>query len=348
MGERPKMAEELLNLRLDSNINEDGSSWQRPEKEEITLKIDLSLYHKPGAPVSSLKLVEEPRLARRRCKFSRAPEMPALVKMLTENHRELICHPVTETFLQLKWQKLRHFFYLSLVYQCIFSMIVAVLLLVTVREAKSWKYPREFRTAVKWTLVSLAIPIVAKLLFDIYRLGPKTFLVKDWGQVFWSCPRRANKSFPTFYYPKLSKRSLARLLQIVLVISTMGSGSLENSLRTHEHYHLLAWTVVISWMVSLSLARDCPRLGIYILTLDRVVRDVLRFVLASLPIYLGFGFAFYALFGRVGGNKVFNDPLNSFFSVMAMAFGYFHFAHNKDEIYHRELMDGFPGRLSFF
>ena len=137
----PQLGEELLNLRLESNHDEDyPAAKERDKDQNIELKIDLSLFRKPGTPLlasSPLKSVEEPQGSKCK-KLSREPEMVSLMHMLTEDHRELIRHPVSETFLHLKWQRLRCFFYLGLAYQFLFSMVVTVLSVVSVKEAKHW------------------------------------------------------------------------------------------------------------------------------------------------------------------------------------------------------------------
>ena len=353
----PKLAQEMLDLRLESQIEPGdcfpGRNESLSDRERTSLKIDLSLFYKPPRPAPEVTAIlpqrpfDEECCLRQSSKFSREPETLALIHLLTEDQRELMHHPVTEAFSRMKWRKLQGYFYFGLFYQCLFSVAVTVLSVVTVKEAKSWKYPREIRTVVKWTTVGLLVPILIKVMFDLLlRQGLARFFVKEWRYFTWdlrSCKSR--KSNPiTVCYPILSKGALARVLQIILLIGSVTYGSLDNSLKEKEHYHILAWAVVTSWMVTLSLMKECPHAGIYVLTLGRVVMDVIKFVLATLPIYLGFGFAFHALFGRLAGQKIFNNPWNSYFSVLAMAFGYFHFAHNRDEVYHRELMDSYPGK----
>ena len=54
--------------------------------------------------------------------------------MLSEGRRDLLAHPVAETFLHLKWQRMRAWVYFGIVYRLVMAMMTTAMLVVGLRH----------------------------------------------------------------------------------------------------------------------------------------------------------------------------------------------------------------------
>ena len=293
-----KIASDSLDIRL--NLEEN------PEEKESSssLNIDLTPFHRP--PQGS----------------NFQAECGPLKVMLEQGHRELIRHPVTETFIRVKWQKLRKFFLFGLVYNLLLAVAISVSTVAS-NNQRSFKqearittissignknqwFSEDFRIISGWVVVALLIPFALKIALDIAVQRGKFFA----------------KGFHSFTFNIGKKRtvkiawppSFRACLVIVMLATTLAHVFLDE--KSSHRNHFTCWSVLTAWINVLVTVRDCPCLGIHVFALNVVLKDVLKFILATFSLFLGFSFAFYSLLQL-------SNPISAVFSTISMTYGRF-------------------------
>ena len=96
-----------------------------------------------------------------------------------------------------------------------------------------------------------------------------------------------------------------------------------------ESRQLGAATVVLAWLHLTNILGRSPGLGIYVLMVQRVARDVVTFLLIYSLTLVAFSFGFHLLLE----SPAYRTPLSSFFATLAMMYGELDFAANfSDEV----------------
>ena len=93
VAKNPELASEILNSKLNN--------------ENSVLQLDLSPFYKiPKSPPE--------------------PETLSTIRMIERDRDDLIRNPLTESFVHLKWKKVRNFFYVSLIYRILYAVCMTV------------------------------------------------------------------------------------------------------------------------------------------------------------------------------------------------------------------------------
>ena len=214
----PKLAEELLHEGIESNSPED------------CVKIDSSTY---------LALdfgLFDTRKAR--------PNSSTIQCMLQEGHRDLIKHPLSESFLHLKWQKLCWAFYAALTYRLILAFVVTLSSLAEVsRHPLLVQWAPVTRPGLTWLLVAVYIPTLLQLIFDLCYQKLAFFSV-SWVRL--QCLALPLPSLSSLVQIGL----LATILSfVILIITTQNQAVVALT-------HCSAWCVLLAWTFFLLKVRE--------------------------------------------------------------------------------------------
>lgn len=247
----PKLAEEILNQKVTSTpYNEDFSH----------VAFDFGLLKSRNSD----------------------PETQPLLKMLDEGQRDLIKHPLSESFIILKWQKLNWLFYAAFCYAFILAFVITLSALAEVsRHPLFVKWAPVTRPGLIYLLIATYIPAFIQLAFETCYQRSAFF---NWVQTRPTCP-------------PIPIPSLAWSVQCGLLASVSAFVTL---ILTQNPYpealiHTAVWSVFWSWILLLLKIYRCPCLGIYVYILKVVLQDVLAFFLAMLALILGFAFSLHLL-----------------------------------------------------
>ena len=162
----PKVAEELLNLHLDishDNLSTEHSEQSISSTNEAMLTIDMSPFRKSQNSQS-------------------CHESASTHKMLEEGYRDLIKHPVTESFVHAKWQKLNWLFYLNLLIRVLFALATTVSVALSFDKTLSATnhLPQTRRQSIiLWVMFSLYLPMFFMMIFNVFRKR-SSYLVSSW------------------------------------------------------------------------------------------------------------------------------------------------------------------------
>ena len=284
----PKIADDFLNIRLESNHDSIGGLLA--DEDDIVLSIDLSPFHKPTSTSTS------------NChdNLSLVGETASVRAMFREGHRDLIKHPVTEAFVHLKWQQLKGYFYCGFIYTLVLALVASISVKLDIDGRHSL-----LTTIFRWAVLGLQIPFMIKMFLDAARLRSELF-VYDWEEV--SLCRRRN----WIPIPSISFAIKILFVTTAFLHALLASGSL---LQRHASF----WMLLLSWLNLLAATYKCPSQGVYVHILMVVLKDVSRFIFATLAILVGFLLTFHTLLSK----GQFHTVLASFFNILSMSFGNF-------------------------
>ncbi|XP_054270093.1 serine/threonine-protein phosphatase 6 regulatory ankyrin repeat subunit B-like [Macrosteles quadrilineatus] len=222
---------------------------------------------------------------------------------------KLLLHPLVETFLYLKWKKLRVFFFLMMALYLVYTVSLTTMAMSYYVLKSQSTFINTCVSGCRFTLcISLALITLQELL-QVTRM--QRYYLKDlesW--VKWS-------SF---------------LLSMLVLVGHQPADWLR---------HVSAVAVLLSWLELLFLLSRWPSsLGFYILMFFTVAKNVMRVMATFFFVILGFMFAFMIHFKATGQ---FTDWWRSFAKVMVMAIE-FEYENMFDKV---EGVDAIVGRAIF-
>ena len=159
----PKLAEDFLNLHVNT-IDLSSSKLDLSELScndgEPCLDIDLS-------PFNKLQNIDS------------SHESLSTFTMLKERHEDLIKHPVTETFIHLKWQQIRWLFYLSLFLHILSATITTIAILKSFTVAPDNVKNSHQNTIVYllWAMAAAHVPVFVMLVLEIFQKRSSFFYI---------------------------------------------------------------------------------------------------------------------------------------------------------------------------
>ena len=291
----PKIAEEYLNLHIDSIDTSECETFS--SESDRAIKIDLT-------PFNKIKNV----------KFSQ--ESLSTYKMLVEGSTDLIKHPVVETFIHLKWQKLNWLFYLSLLFRILFAGITTASVLLSFDEKSSNVKQHNTLRQVKiiWAMIASYIPLFIIFILNIFRnrnLYIIRYLIPF--NFSFSCKTK-NARNKQISIPIPNSRFLLQMAILSLLITIVSTVEINAEKFQTLNSHLAVWLLVFTWMEVLFKVGECPCQGIYIYLLTRVAKDVILFLFSTISILVAFSATSFILFESVDD---FRQALFSSFNMIA-------------------------------
>ena len=291
----PKIAEEYLNLHIDSI---DTSECEILSSEsDSAIKIDLT-------PFNKLKNV----------KFSQ--ESLSTYKMLVEGSTDLIKHPVVETFIHLKWQKLNWLFYLSLLFRILFAAITTASVLMSFDDKSSNVKQHNTITQVKiiWAMIASYIPLFIIFILNIFR-NRNLYICRYLIPFNFSCScKTKNARNKQISIPIPNSRFLLQMAILSLLITIVSTIEINVEKFQTLNSHLAVWLLYFAWIEVLFKVGECPCLGIYIYLLTRVAKDVILFLFSTISLLIAFSATCFILFESVDD---FRQALFSSFNMIA-------------------------------
>ncbi len=225
---------------------------------------------------------------------SSPPETSTVSLMLRLGHRELLKHPVTESFLYLKWQQCRKFYLTGLIY----SLMVAITVSCSVNSSGS-------AHVSKWVLLAFHVPITFKLTLDAL-CDPSSFFFCTWRRQFWWRPpgtEGQNQDGPprTVSLPLPSLPNVLRVVSAALCVAH----ALVSIASRSSNKHLDSWALLFTWMVVTIKTHRWPGfVGVLTHALALSAWDMTKFIFsAGLPLLLGFYLSLRHLSPRISSER---------------------------------------------
>ncbi|XP_064106380.1 transient receptor potential channel pyrexia-like [Macrobrachium nipponense] len=213
----------------------------------------------------------------------------------------LIMHPLVESFLHIKWCRIRGAFYLKVFQYFIYLMIHSVFIMMTFGTTpKDWSTDpfslMIFRILHGTFLVIVALPEIVMTIANFKRY------LTHWET-----------------YTKV-----AALACSIFVVCTV-SGKIVDDVtlnkvdaRLSPKRMFASLSIVLGWIELMMLLGRFPTLGAYILMVTKVGKSIFKFLFAFLSVLIGFTLGFHVLFQRL---PIFADFNLGFVKVLMMLKG---------------------------
>ncbi|XP_068232698.1 transient receptor potential channel pyrexia-like [Palaemon carinicauda] len=214
----------------------------------------------------------------------------------------LIKHPLIESFLYIKWCRIRKIFYSNVVQYFLYLILHTSFVMVTFgANPKDWtESPRAF--------------LFFKILHIIFLL----LIVGPGVVVTFANYKKYLTQWET--YTRLTAMVSSAIVVFVVPgkitdhVTNPPDGKAELSFERG----IASMSVVLGWVELMMLLGRFPTLGAYILMFSKVGKSVCKFLLAFLSLLLGFSLGFHVLFQRL---PIFADYNHSFVKTLMMMTG---------------------------
>lgn len=263
--------------------------------------------------------------------------------MLVEGSTDLIKHPVVETFIHLKWQKLNWLFYLSLLFRILFATITTASVLMSYNEKSSNVKQHNTLRQVKiiWAMLASYIPLFFIFILNIFR-NRNLYIIHYLIPFNFSCScktKNARNKQISILIP--NSRFLLQMTILSLLITIVSTIEINIEKIQTINSHLVVWLLLFAWIEVLFKVGECPCLGIYIYLLTRVAKDVILFLFSTISLLIAFSAISFILFESV------DDFRQALFSSFKMITGSYEFlksnAFNNVQVVPKQESNLFPG-----
>jgi ankyrin repeat protein len=240
-------------------------------------------------------------------------------------HRELLTHPVTSTFLSIKWRKVRYIFFLSMgIYVNFLCSLTAYVLL-----TKPYNTVNDGSVASNITVpFSFNDSNITSGINDSNFTSQSNSSILDYLSyilltywVFLTISQILQLTVHRWVYLK----SMENWLEMVLIISTYISCSdIVESVQLKIHSSAIA--LFLGWSELLLMSGRLPQLSIQKEMLRAVSITFLRYMMSYVTLLIGFALSFYILFkgsSEEGGDEMFAYIPISFLKTIVMFTGEF-------------------------
>lgn len=278
---------------------------------ERRLDSSLILNRQGFAGELELQLDFHPLLRRK----SRLPEIDYLNTFVKEGYKEILEHPLCQSFLHLKWHKIRKYYAARLLFYLIYVVILT-----------------------SWVIIALAHNCYNQSL-ENYEMHPDKILCKE-------------KTYDLFKHTELYK-SMWVVLAILSTLEAFRKVSVIPSYRSVRQFlqleNLVEWFVILSvfatsflyykeiqewqgylgafavlcgWSNLMLMIGQLPVFGAYVAMFTSVLAEVFKLLLAYVCLLIGFTASFCVIFPRTNS---FGSPHIGFTKVLVMMTGELNF-----------------------
>ncbi|XP_040583942.1 transient receptor potential cation channel protein painless [Lepeophtheirus salmonis] len=302
----------ILPQTLQTFFDEDCVSWDgiiTDEKFKLTFLYDF--LAPPKLNNLSLEYFEDQEKNSDPSQMDRRPlpetEPLWYMSMASKEHRMLLKHPVIASFLWLKWQRIRSYFYINLFLY--FTFVVLLTAFIFLKYGGGIVPKNEDGTPVQ-------VVDTVNIILQIFLSG--LLLVLFCRELF-----QMGVSFKRYFF---NVENLLELTVIALSITIIfGSNSTPEEILMNRH--LAALCVLFTWTELLVLIGRHPKLSTNIVMFRTVIGTFLTFLLWYSLIIVAFGIAFYLMMHSNGGeNKFFESVSLSLLKTSTMFVGELEFS----------------------
>ncbi|XP_013135767.1 PREDICTED: transient receptor potential channel pyrexia isoform X2 [Papilio polytes] len=220
-------------------------------------------------------------------------EAELLLAFIEVGHKDVLKHPVAETFLFLKWRRIRKFFVLSFVYHALFITLYSIYILqIFLCEDVTCAVPSYLRP-VQYLILLLNLCFMCKELFQAC-LDYSAY-IRQW------------------------ENWLQILIIIGVFLCTVPTWYMEDGVAkstSNWQHDVAAITIFFCWLELMMIIGRFPTFGLYVQMFTTVTVNFATFLLAYSCLLIAFGLAFSVLFSNY---PAFHLPAGLVKTVMMMS-----------------------------
>nr|CAI5852331.1 unnamed protein product [Callosobruchus analis] len=205
-------------------------------------------------------------------------ETDLLLNFIEVGHKEVLKHPLCETFLFLKWRRIRKYFLFSLAYHSLFVVLFSVYVIgVFVKNCPSAK------SATQPCWVSVHVKNVAYVVIFMNML----LLAKEVFQIAHSW----------YMYIKQWDNWIQWMIILSVFSCVHPTRNVEQEIHDWQH-HAAAISIFLSWLELMMIVGRFPIFGLYIQMFTTVSVNFTKFILAYFCLLIAFALSFGVIFAN--------------------------------------------------
>lgn len=215
----------------------------------------------------------------------------------------LIKHPLLESFLCIKWSRIRNIFYFNVIQYFLYLMIHTVFVLLTYGKMElRWSNHHEWYLAFKIShitlIISISIPAIIMTIANFKKM------MMQWET-----------------YTRLIAMTTSAYVVFITTerrVKSTSATTAADDLPVERERALASISILFVWVELMMLLGRFPALGTYILMFTKVSKSLIKFIFSFLSLILGFSMSFHILFKKM---PVFDTYSLSFAKTLMMMTG---------------------------
>jgi len=278
-------------------------------------RLDMSLtLSRQGFIAGELELQLDfrPLLQHRRNRQIRSPEIGYLNTFVKEGYKEILQHPLCQSFLHLKWHKIRKYYAARLLFYLIYVLILTSWVIIALahncyNESKSYVHNPP--------LCANATGIYGFL----YR--HPTLLEIQWYMLMVLTMVETCRKFtviPSYRSIRQFFTQMENLVEWCVILSVFATSFVYTGKTYVWQSHLGAFAVLCGWSNLMLMIGQLPMFGAYVAMFTSVQAQVFKLLLAYACLLVGFTASFCVIFPR---SNSFSSPHTGLIKVLAMMTG---------------------------
>ncbi|EZA55979.1 transient receptor potential channel pyrexia-like [Ooceraea biroi] len=289
-----------------------------------------------------LQLDFRPLLKNRQNRHARSPEISYLNTFVKEGYKEILEHPLCQSFLHLKWHKIRKYYAARLLFYLIYVLIFTSWVITALAHDcynQSHKKDKNISVNINETLINETYrngtninetdinETLCANTTGIYRFlyNNPTVLDVQWYVLAALTVLEALRKFiviPSYRSVRQFLMQMENLVEWCVILSVFAI----SFIYTRETYfwqsHLGALAVLCGWSNLMLMIGQLPVFGAYVAMFTSVQAQVFKLLLAYACLLIGFTASFCVIFPH---SKSFNSPHIGLIKVLAMMTGELNF-----------------------
>lgn len=291
-------------------------------------KLDTSLtLNRQGFIAGELELQLDfrPLLHHRRNRQTRSPEIGYLNTFVKEGYKEILEHPLCQSFLYLKWHKIRKYYAARLLFYLIYVLILTSWVIIalahngydcksngykSVNVSKS--YMNESKGCMNESLLCANETGICKLICE----HPAVLDIQWYALIVLTLLETCRKFtvIPSYRSVRQFFTQTENLVEWCVILSVFATSTKIYAWQRH----LGAFAVLCAWSNLMLMVGQLPVFGAYVAMFTSVQAQVFKLLLAYACLLVGFTASFCVIFPH---SKTFSNPHMGLLKVLAMMTG---------------------------
>lgn len=259
-----------------------------------------------------LQLDFRPLLQHRRNRQSRSPEIGYLNIFVKEGYKEILEHPLCQSFLHLKWQKIRRYYVARLLFYLIYVLILT-----------SWVITALAHNCYNESKGYMHDPLLCANTTGIYGFlyrHPVVLEIQWYMLIVFTMLEACRKFIVISSYRSVRQffTQMENLVEWCVILSVFAISFVYIGKTYIWQSHLGAFAVLCGWSNLMLMIGQLPVFGAYVAMFTSVQAQVFKLLLAYACLLVGFTASFCVIFPH---SKSFSNPHTGLIKVLAMMTG---------------------------
>nr|XP_012215094.1 PREDICTED: uncharacterized protein LOC105667707 [Linepithema humile] len=263
-----------------------------------------------------LQLDFRPLLQHRRNRRSRSPEIGYLNSFVKEGYKEILEHPLCQSFLHLEWHKIRKYYAARLLFYLVYVLILTSWVII----ALAHKCYNESQGNTYKQSLCLNASDIYKFLYKYPDRG-LTVLKIHWYVLVTFTILEAFRKFtviPSYRSVRQFFTQMENLVEWCVILGVFATSFVYTGRTDDWQNYLGAFAVLCGWSNLMLMIGQLPMFGAYVAMFTSVQAQVFKLLLAYACLLVGFTASFCVIFPH---SKAFSSPHTGLIKVLAMMTG---------------------------